>query len=196
MSYTLIGSQRSPFVRVCSLLMLQNNIDFEFRVLNFVDNKSDAEALSKESPINKVPILIDGSEKIFDSRVIVSYLTQKHKLRTLTLKEENIVSVINGCMDAGVVLFLMRKDGFDIQAPGFFLSRQRQRIPVGLEYITSWAESLDASHSDDWNYASMSLYSFLYWANAREVLSLKDYPKMVNFMERFSEAPGLKETSF
>lgn len=196
MAYTLIGSQRSPFVRICRMLMIQNGIDFHFQVLNFVDNKKDAEALSKETPINRVPILIDGDQKVFDSRVIVNHLTKKHGLRPLTLDEENIVSSIYSCMDTGVTLFLLKKDGFDTNAPGFFLSRQRERIPRNLEYLTPWTHRLDSSRPGDWNYPSMSLFSFLYWAEARELLKLKDYPEMAAFMERFKSAPGVQETTF
>ena len=61
---TLIGSQRSPFVRICRLLMIQNALDFEFRVLNFVDDAIAAKTLAKETPINRVPILFDGDQKI------------------------------------------------------------------------------------------------------------------------------------
>lgn len=176
--------------------MLKHSIPFEFKVLNFVDDKDHAEALSKKTPINKVPILINGSQKIFDSRVIVHHLMKKHNLKTLSLDEENIVSAIYSGMDTGVILFLMRKDGFDINAPGFFLSRNRERIPSVLKYITPWAQSLDPSHSDHWNYPAMSLFSFLYWAEAREVLRIDSYPELSQFMEAFKDAPGVRETSF
>src|SRR5512138_3006560 len=112
MAYTLIGSERSPFVRICRMLMFQHGIDFNFRVLNFVDSKEDAIALANETPINKVPVLIDGDQKIFDSRVIIHHLSKKHGLKDLSLEEENIISVIYGCLDSSVILFLMKRDGF------------------------------------------------------------------------------------
>jgi len=196
MAYTLIGSQRSPFVRICRLLMIQNSIEYDFRVLNFVDNQKEAQDLEKETPINKVPVLIDGAQKIFDSRVIVNYLTRKHQLRPLSIEEENIVSATYSCMDTGVILFLMKRDGLDINSSGFFLSRQRKRIPSSLEYLRPWVQSLDASNPDHWNFASMSLFSFLYWANVREVITLKDYSTFMDFIEKFKNAPGVQETSF
>ena len=42
----------------------------------------------------------------------------------------------------------------------------------------------------------MSLFSFLYWAEAREVVDLKLYPELAAFLMRFSEAPGVKATGF
>lgn len=196
MAYTLIGSQRSPFVRACRMFMIRNGIDFDFRILNFVDDPAASKALAEETPINKVPILVDGDQKIFDSRVIINYLTEKHALPRLSIDEENLVSSIYGCLDAGVVLYLMKRDGFEMDRPGFFVPRQRERIPRNLEYLTPWATSLDPSKAEDWNYPSMSLFSFLFWAEARELLEIRSFPEHAAFMERFAGAPGVSETSF
>jgi glutathione S-transferase len=197
MSYTLIGSQRSPFVRISRMLMIQHGIKFDFSVLNFVDDAKAAEALEKETPINKVPILVDGAQRIYDSRVIASYLTRKHHLPELTLDQENMVSAIYGCLDTSVILFLLKRDGIDLNQPGFFLKRNRERIPRILEFVSPWARGLDSNKPQDWNYASMSLFSYLYWAQARELLTdLKPYPALQAFMTNFALAPGVKETSF
>ncbi len=196
MSYKLIGSQRSPFVRLCRLVMIKHKIDFEFQVTNFVDDQKQAELLAQESPINRVPILISEGQKIFDSRIILGYLQSRHGLPSLSMDQENILSSIYSCLDTGVVLFLMKKDGFNIDAPGFFLDRHRARIPANLRFLTEWTSSLDAKKSEDWNVLSMALYSFLFWANAREILNIKNYPIYADFLERFKNAPGVSETSF
>lgn len=177
--------------------MIRHEIDFHFRALNFVDDKNDALALAKETPINKVPILIDSEQKIFDSRVIVNHLIKTHNLPALSLAEENLVSAVYSCLDAAVILFLMKRDGFDIDGPGFFLQRNRERIPSNLNFLAEWAESLNPENSRDWNYVSMSLFSFLYWAEARAgFLDVKPLPAHAKFMHRFGNAPGVRETGF
>lgn len=196
--YTIISSERSPFGRICRLFMTANGIDFNFRVLNFVDDRNHAEMLAKETPINKVPVLVvNDAEKIFDSRVIVNYLIKTHGLPALTVAEENIVSAIYSCLDVSVILFLMRANGYDINADNIYLQRQRGRIPTCLEYIKPWATELDPKKKSDWNYASMSLYSFLYWAERRaKTVQLKDYPHFQKFLDDFSDAPGVSSTGF
>ncbi|MBX3021795.1 MAG: glutathione S-transferase family protein [Bdellovibrionales bacterium] len=196
MSYTLIGSLRSPFVRTCRLLMLQHGLDFHFRVLNFVDDEKDAAALAKETPINKVPVLVDGEQKVFDSRVIVSYLAKKHAWPELSIDDENRISVIYSCMDASVILFLMRHDKYDMQRSGFFLSRQRARIVSNIEYLSPWIEALDPRNPKHWNYPTMSLFSYIFWAEKRELLVVGEYPVLERFMNRFAQAPGVRETTF
>src|SRR5262245_49775147 len=130
MAYTLVSSERSPFGRICRMLMIQHGIKFEFRILDFMNDEKARKDLAHESPINKVPFLIDGAQKIFDSRVIVNYLARKHQWPALTLDEENLVSSIYACMDSSVILYLMKRDGFDMKGPGFFIARQQQRIPA------------------------------------------------------------------
>jgi glutathione S-transferase len=198
MSYTLVSSERSPFGRICRMLMVQHQIPFEFKILNFVDDKEDAIELSKLTPINKVPLLIvNGDQKIFDSRVIANFLMLKHKIKALTVEEENMVSCAYTCLDVGVTMFLMKRDGYDMTSDGFFLRRNRERIPKSLAYMESWASQLNPENPGDWNYASMSLFTFLYWAEKRAgVVKLSEMPKYASFFEKFSQAPGVRETDF
>lgn len=178
--------------------MINNEIEFGFKVLNFVDNPQDAITLSNETPINKVPLLIlDDSKRIFDSRVIINYLIEQHGLKKLTLEEENVVSAIYSCLDVSVVLFLMRINGYDMEANNTYLNRQKERIPRNLEYIKPWVRTLRTKDFVDWNYPAMSLYSFLYWGQKRAgTIQLEDYPEMQKFLDEFSDAPGVRETSF
>lgn len=177
--------------------MIQQKIDFQFSVLNFVDDQKAADLLAQESPINKVPILVDGSEKIFDSRVIMNHLMRKHRVSALTIEQENIVSSIYSLLDTSVILFLLKHDGFDINGPGNFLKRNRARIPANLEYLKPWMNSLDPNNPSDWNYPSMSLYSYLYWADKRAgVIDLKTLPEFATFIEKFRNTSGVSETTF
>lgn len=198
LAYTLITSERSPFGRICRLLMIKHEIDFKLRILNFVDDREDAKLLAQETPINKVPILVlpDG-QKIFDSRVIVQYLGKTHRLPELTLEQENFVSAVYSCLDTSVMLFLMKKDGFDLQKPGFFMKRQWDRIANNLAYLMPMADQFRADVPSDWNYASMSLYSYLDWAEHRAgFVDVKSYPRLHAFKQKFSSAPGVEATGF
>lgn len=172
---------------------MKHKIDFDFRPLNFVDDAQAAAELAKATPINKVPILLDRGAKVFDSRVIINYVSKKHSLAPLSLEEENLVSVIYGALDAGVILFLMKKDKFDLEHSDFFVKRNRDRIFSALEYVKPYVGSL----SKDWNYPAMSLYSFLYWSEARlGMFKVADYPELADFQSSMANAVGVKETSF
>jgi glutathione S-transferase len=197
MSYTLIGHPFSPFVRTCHMFMLKNNLPVELKVLNFLTEKEDIQALANTTPINKIPVLIDGDQKIFDSRVIFNYLTEKHNWRRFTVTEENLLTSVYSCLDSTMNLFNLKRDGFDINAPGLFLKRNRERIPTNLEFIGPWVRTLNPRNPEDWNYISMTLFSYLYWDNRRpQMTDMTAHPVMTKFMQDFANAPGVAQTSF
>jgi glutathione S-transferase len=68
----LIGAITSPYVRKVRVVMAEKKLDYTF----VQDNVWAADTLIAESnPLGKVPCLImEGSEALFDSRVIVEYL--------------------------------------------------------------------------------------------------------------------------
>ena len=67
----LLGSLTSPYVRKVRVVMSEKKLDFQL-VLEDVWAKDD---ILKNNPLGKVPCLVmEGSEAIFDSRVIVEYL--------------------------------------------------------------------------------------------------------------------------
>jgi glutathione S-transferase len=198
MSYTIVGSIRSPFVRTARVFMLANGLKHDFKIVNFLESKEDEKTVSAINPINKVPILIvseNGKEQtIFDSRVIVNYLIQKHRLRGLNIEEENIVSAVYGILDATVSLFLLERDKIDLSGNTWHIQRLKDRTPQNLAFITPWARTLDPAK--DWNYPAMALFSYLYWANARGFIRLGDYPELATFVSKFEKSPGLDETDF
>lgn len=187
MSYTLIGSTTSPYVRKIRLL-LHEKIDYQFKTVNYME-KHDSDYLKSINPINKIPILIDRDQSIYDSRVIFNYLTEKYGWTTLTIKEENILSAIDALLDTSINLFSLKRGGLDINIPNSYITRQEERIPLIINFLAPWALSVE-----EWNFLSMSLYSYLDWANFRQQIKLSDYPEMVNFLERFHQSPGVHET--
>lgn len=187
MNYTLIGSVTSPYVRKLRLLM-HEKINYNFKTVNYLE-KLDADYLKSLNPINKIPIFIDGTSVIYDSRVIYNYLTKKHNWPSLTIEEENILSAIDGAMDTTINLFSLKRGGLDIDGPNTYLIRQKERIPLILNYLGAWAHS-----QTEWNFLSMSLYSYLDWASFREMIKLDDYPLMQIFLERFKSAEGVDAT--
>ena len=68
----LIGSSSSPYVRKVRVVMAEKKLDFEFVS---EDVWSEQTTIADTNPLGKVPCLImEGSESLFDSRVIVEYL--------------------------------------------------------------------------------------------------------------------------
>lgn len=193
MNYTLIGSFTSPYVRKLRLLLFSLGT-YQFKSINYLEQK-DSEYLKLINPINQIPIFLDGETKIFDSRVIYNYLAKKHHLKPFTIEEENILSAIDAALDTSINLFSLRRGGLDLNAPNAYIERQHERVPLILDYLTSWVRSLDYKNPDHWNFLTMSLYSYLHWGEFREILNLAQYPEHKFFLEQFKNASGVLETT-
>lgn len=135
----LIGSAASPYVRKVRVVMAEKRLDYQF-VLE--DPWSAETTISASNPLGKVPCLVmDGSEAMFDSRVIVEYLdtlSPVGKLIPQQSRERAEVktweALADGVMDAGVLWRLEatwphRTDSERSQA---WMDRQRAKLEVGL----------------------------------------------------------------
>jgi glutathione S-transferase len=68
----LIGSLTSPYVRKVRIVMAEKKLDYEFVS---EDVWSAGTTIAESNPLGKVPCLVmEGSEALYDSRVIVEYL--------------------------------------------------------------------------------------------------------------------------
>lgn len=193
MAFTLIGSLTSPFVRKLRLVCW-DRVDLTFEAINYFQPEGEA-YLKQVSPINKLPILLDGDLKIFDSRVIYNYLAKKYSWTPLTIDQENYLTAIDAITDTCANMFLYKKGGMDLAGENWYLDRQKERLPSILEYLRPLIKSLSADKPEDWNFLSMSLFSFLYWAEFRKLIDLSAYPESKVFLEAFKNKPGVKETT-
>lgn len=188
MSYTLIGSLPSPFVRRIRLVM--EHIPHEFKALNIYEPK-DAEELKKYTPINQIPVLLDGDTKVWDSRIIFNYLSEKHKINKLSWQEENLLTSIDGALNAGVAILLMKRSGIDTNHSYMIVDRHKERIHSILNFLKNYAETEGLVN---WNFITMSLYSFLDWGLFREIIDLTERPEYLNFLATHCERKIVKET--
>lgn len=189
MGYELYGSRPSHFVR--RIRMLMENIPFEFREMNIFETE-DGEKLKKLNPANQVPVLVDNGVRIWDSRVIFNYLNEKHKLYKLSLEDENTLTAIESGMSAGVTLILLKRSGFNIQEPSMIVTRQNERIQLVLDFMKPY---LVGPGLTEWNFITMSLYSFLDWISFRELAPLDHRPEVAKFLAAHAERPIVKSTN-
>lgn len=192
MKYTLVGSHTSPYVRKIRLLL--HGTQYDLKEVNYMEKEGN-DYLKSINPVNKLPVFIDGEKIIFDSRVIFNYLTKKNHWKELTIEEENILTAIDGAMDSSIGLFQLRRGGLDLNVPNTYIERQKDRVPLILNYLTPWVKTLDEKNPAHWNFLTMSLYSYLYWVEFRELYNVSNHPDLKIFLDKFKNAPGVQETT-
>jgi glutathione S-transferase len=188
MGYILYGSKTSPFVRRIRILMDQ--ISYEFKELSIFEEQH-ASILKKINPINQIPVLVDRENTIWDSRVIFNYLNSIHRFQNMDWKDENQLTAIDGALNSGVSLLLMKRSGINISDSLMYVNRQKERIESILDYLKPYIKD-EGLH--EWNFHSISLYCFLDWANFREIISLENRPECMSFLEQHKTKPSIINT--
>lgn len=177
MSYVIYGSKTSPFVRRIRVLLEHTSHDF--KEVNIFEGQ-DAIELNKLNPVNQIPVLVDGENTIWDSRVIFNYLNSIHRFQNMDWQDENILTAIDGALSSGVSLLLMKRSGIPISEPLMYVNRQKERIESVLNYLSSY---IQGDGLKEWNFHTISIYCFLDWALFREIISLEHRPECRTFLE-------------
>ena len=189
MTYRLLGSLTSPFVRRLRLYMA--DIPYELEIVNYLETVEDAR-LSAANPLKRIPVLIVDGQSIWESRVIFQYLQKKHGKPGLSLDEENIVSAIDTLQDQLIQPFLLQRFGHvvDRQNPYYLRVADRQRLI--LAYLE---KQVDAVLLSRWDYPAMSLYAMLDWSSFRKLLPATDLgPALLRFTKECASNPLVSDT--
>lgn len=176
---TLFGSFTSPFVRRTRLLLA--NTEHEFRPVNIFD-ADDKEMVKKVNPTIKIPMLKDGDNYIYDSRVISRYLSEKLELPKISWEQENLLTTIDAANDTFVQLFLLNKSGLNIKDDLLYFNMQKVRLTQVISFLDEQAK---AGAFDEWHYPSICLYCLMDWLMFREFHDFTSYHNLMAFHDKF-----------
>lgn len=188
MSYVLYGSKTSPFVR--RIRMQMEGIPYDFKEMNIFEGQ-DAIELNKINPINQIPVLKDGESVIWDSRQIFNYLNTRHRFQNMDWQDENTLTAIDGMMQAGVNILMLKRSGIDVKEPYMYIVRQKDRIESVLDYLKPFI----THHAlNTWDFHTMSLYCFLDWAKFREIASFDHRHECQALVEKYRNQAIVQQT--
>jgi glutathione S-transferase len=132
----LYGTTTSPFVRRVRIVAAELGEPIEW-----VDTATDAgqAALREQSPIRKVPIAVIDGRTVFDSRVIVDWLTATRGHGGLTpprdpWHERNVLNAVDEAIGSMIQLFYLRRDGIAIDG-NVFAQRQLERTDAIFRWL-------------------------------------------------------------
>jgi len=186
--FKLVGSTPSPYVRRLRLWL--DDVDYEFIELD-IYSESGSAALQKYNPAMKIPMLLDGEQPVYDSRVIFRYLSEKLGRAPLTLAEENQLTLIDAAVDANIILMMSARSGIDTQQDLLLCNLQRNRLAQTLPVLNNWvAEGV----FNRWQYPAICLFCLLDWVSFRELLDLSDWPALEAFHRAQQSQPQVQAT--
>lgn len=183
----LLGSKTSPFVRRIRLLLGER--DYQFDSLDIYN--ADRDTLRAHNPALMIPMLIDGEQSIFDSRVIARYLAEQFDHVPLDWQQENQLTVIDAANDSAVTLLLSQRSGLDTDSGTMFYDLQHERIRYALDWLDRQAA---ADAFDTWGYAAICLYCCYDWLLMRGLVAPGTYPKLDALLVTHGARPQVQAT--
>jgi glutathione S-transferase len=199
----LIGSAASPYVRKVRVVMAEKRLDYQFVI---EDVWSADTTISSSNPLGKVPCLImDGSEAMFDSRVIVEYLdtlSPVGKLIPQQSRERAEVktweALADGVMDAGLLLrmeatWVHRADSERSQA---WMDRQRGKINAGIAAMAKGLGDKPFCSGIHLSLSDIAVGCVLGWLDYRfpEIDWRADHANLAKLFDKLMLRPSFAET--
>jgi len=194
----IIGSLTSPFTRIVRVVSEELRIPYEFEVTAPFGklDESQVRLISSHNPLMKIPILIDGSTEVLDSRIIVHYLLRQNKQQSdfradfpRSPLEDNVLTVIYGIMDAGVLRFMLRASHPEIDSDIGYMSRSYNRIGHGL----GWLEN-EPVLGQSFGVTEAALICGLEWFRKRDVYRWSAFPRISKVYDMYCERQSLAKT--
>lgn len=171
----LFGSTTSPFVRQLRIWMA--NLDHEFVNMQIFAGK-DRKVLAERNPTLKIPMLEDGEEVIYDSRVIYRYLTEKFNFPPPSWEQENHITLIDAATDSLVQMLLLERSELDTASDTMYFNLQRERVDATLTHLNGLVE---LGCFENWNYPSICLYCLVDWIEFRTLHDLSEQTALLKF---------------
>ncbi len=184
----LLGSSTSPYVRRTRLLLADT--DHEFIDLDIYGR--DREELRRNNPALKIPVLQDGEQEIFDSRVIFRYLAPKLGHPTLNWDQENVLTLIDAANDSYVILLLSKRSGIDTDQDLLFYNLQRERVERTMKEL---ALRVEQNAFAEWDYPAICLFCLVDWVDFRQLSDFRGVEALLDFRDRNQNRPGVPETN-
>jgi len=185
----LYGTTTSPFVR--RVRVVAEEIGEPVERIDTAPDAGQAQ-LREVTPIRKVPVAIVDGRTIFDSRVIIDYLTTTRGWGPIApphdrWREQNLLNAIDAALDAVISLFYLRRDGVAVDGTPF-AARQLERTDA----IFTWlAPQLSA---ETFGLPEISIVAALDWMDFRQSYDTKRAAGLARVRETWSTRPSMAAT--
>ena len=185
----LYGTTTSPFVR--RVRVVAQEIGEPIELINTAPDDGQAK-LREVSPIRKVPVAVVGDRTIYDSRVIIDWLTTTRGWGGVTpprdrWHEQNLLNAIDGALDSVISLFYLRRDGVAIDGTPF-ATRQLERADAIFQWVAPQLST------DAFGLPEISAIAALDWMDFRQSYDTKRAAGLARVREAWSTRPSMAAT--
>lgn len=176
----LYGGARSR-ASIVKWYLEEIGVPYEFVTLDMQAGAHLGPDYLKINPIGKVPAIVDGDFKLWESGAILLYLAQKYGKMPPTLEQQ--AQIVQWVMFANATL-----------GPGIFVEASRDReTPKLLTPLNRIFEKQPFLMGDEFGVADAAVGSILNYIPMMLKLDLSAYPAVLDYMKRISERPAFQK---
>jgi len=134
------------------------------------------------NPIGKVPAIVDGDFKLWESGAILVYLAQKYGKMSASPEEQAII--IQWVLFANATL-----------GPGIFVEANRAKeLPKLMKPLNDIFERQPFLLGNEFSVADVAVGSILAYIPMMLKLDLSEYPAVVDYIKRMGERPAFQKS--
>ncbi len=197
----LLYTPNSPYARKVRIVALEKHIDLSLQEVVLGDSASP---LFQYNPLGKVPTLVlDDETALYDSRVIVEYLSARtpvnhllpseHKFKVEVLRWE---ALADGVCDAAVAIMIEQRKPLGEQSTAT-LNKHLLKVVNGLATLNKDISKKKWCVNETFSLADIAVGCLLGFIDSRlkQVNWQNDYPALAKHFTVLTKRPSFKETA-
>lgn len=192
----LYGTTTSPFVRRVRVVAAEVG-----EAIDRVDTATDAgqAQLREVSPIRKVPVALLDGRTLFDSRVIIEWLTTTRGWGEMIPPRDqwhtqNIVNAIDDALESVIQTFYLKRDDNVAWTASKFATRQIERADAIFAWLATQLAADGRSFSGGFGLAELSLICTLEWMEFRQAYPTERAGALAGVRATWAERPSVAAT--
>jgi glutathione S-transferase len=192
----LYGTVTSPYVR--RVRVVAHELGLACELVDTVNEAGQA-AMRAINPLWKVPTAELDGQPIFDSRVINDALLRRHGPGSLVtaasddLETHNLVTVIDGILDALINAFYLSKDGVGPETASY-IEKQHQRAAAAMQWIDARVDGVWLTPANGFGLAEIALCTTAEWMCFRQTYPVERHAGIHRLVEHHAARPSLAMT--
>lgn len=177
----LYGGARSR-ASIIQWYLEELGIPYEFVLLDMAAGAHRQPEFLAINPVGKVPAIVDGDFKLWESGAILLYLAEKYGGSPLSLETRSQANQW--------ILYANATIG-----PGIFVEASRAtEFPRHLTMLNAWLGDRPYLMGDAFSVADVAVGSILAYIPLMLQLDFQEYPVVQDYLQRLTDRPGYQRT--
>ncbi|AFZ58519.1 glutathione S-transferase family protein [Anabaena cylindrica FACHB-243] len=157
-------------------------VSYDYISLNIGANEQRQPEFLAINPMGKVPAIVDGDLKLWESGAILLYLAEKYQQMPNSLAER--AKIEQWVIFANATL-----------APALFSADKREKeMPILLTPLNKILQQKQFLLGEKLSVGDIAVASYLHYAKVLLSLDYRQYPSVVAYLERIAARPAFKNT--